>query len=69
MTVLSQETKARIVREAFAKLAGEYMSQNRLKEAQGVLSAQIELNSSGLQKVGQFNETLARLYEIITTAA
>lgn len=71
MTVLTNETKAQKMRDALAKLAGEYMTENRLKEAQGVLAAQIELNASAFRSVGagdKFNESLARLYDIIVAS-
>lgn len=58
MTVLAPTTKAARMREAFGKLAGEYITEGKTKQSGAIQKVAETLNESP--------ESLARLFDIIT---
>jgi hypothetical protein len=67
MTMLTNETKAKKMRGALATLAAEYLREARHKDAHAVHVALAEL--SGGDGIKANNESLARLFDILTTEA
>lgn len=61
MTVLTEFTKAGLVRTAFGKLAGGYLSEGKAKLAQKVVESAALLN--------EHPESLARLFDIIVAGS
>lgn len=61
MTVLTPKTKAQLMRKAFAKLASDYTVEGRTRDAGEVISA-----LAGLSDNGKADESIVRLYDILT---
>lgn len=64
MPALTMETKATKMRAALATLASEYAQERRMKDAKAVHVALAELNGGDGDRAS--NESLARLYDILT---
>jgi hypothetical protein len=58
MAIMTEETKAKRMREAFGKLAGAYISEGQNGKSMAVQKAVMALDNH--------NETLARLYDLLT---
>jgi hypothetical protein len=76
MTVLTNETKTRIMRDAFATLAMDYMKENNYRKAQKVIDAASALCEPFSTTIGKnvapeivsYEDTWVRLYDIIVKA-
>lgn len=75
MTVLTNETKSKLMRDAFATLASDYMKEGRYRDADKVLQAAQGMAAPVMSSVGSripeltaYEESWVRLYDIITKA-